>query len=55
MGALLAAVNLVLGILIYIPFVIMGERYEARQAAELEKAARQQSDPVQDTVSQTDA
>lgn len=39
MGALLAAVNLTISILIYIPFVIMGERYEAREEAERETAA----------------
>lgn len=39
MGALLAAVNLTISILIYIPFVIMGERYEAREEAARETAA----------------
>lgn len=36
MGALLALVNLVIGIVLYIPFIIMGERYEAKaeQAAQ---------------------
>ena len=33
MGALLALVNLVISVLIYIPFVIMGERYEAKEDA----------------------
>lgn len=50
MGALLAAFNLVLGILIYIPFVIMGEHYEERQAAKQEQVSEHN---VQETISQT--
>ena len=38
MGALLALVNLVISVLIYIPFVIMGERYEAKEDAKREAA-----------------
>lgn len=37
MGALLALVNLVIAVVIYIPFIVMGERYEAK----LEKAEKE--------------